>query len=124
MILRHLVKNKNKRKRFAHIGAGIVILIHSYERYESGIDSYILFGIAGLIFLAIAFLHPIIEKKVPWLDGLFFIIEGVLSIIVAIDFFHVGKKALPITFLFVAAFQFYMALKKSKKGIELHKLHH
>jgi DNA integrity scanning protein DisA with diadenylate cyclase activity len=124
MILRHLVKNKNKRKRFAHIGAGIVILIHSYERYESGIDSYILFGIAGLIFLAIAFLHPIIEKKVPWLDGLFFIIEGVLSIIVAIDFFHVGKKALPITFLFVATFQFYMALKKSKKGIELHKLHH
>jgi DNA integrity scanning protein DisA with diadenylate cyclase activity len=124
MILRHLVKNKNKRKRFAHIGAGIVILIHSYERYESGIDSYILFGIAGLIFLAIAFLHPIIEKKVPWLDGLFFIVEGVLSIIVAIDFFHVGKKALPITFLFVATFQFYMALKKSKKGIELHKLHH
>jgi DNA integrity scanning protein DisA with diadenylate cyclase activity len=124
MILRHLVKNKNKRKRFAHIGAGIVILIHSYERYESGIDSYILFGIAGLIFLAIEFLHPIIEKKVPWLDGLFFIIEGVLSIIVAIDFFHVGKKALPITFLFVATFQFYMALKKSKKGIELHKLHH
>lgn len=124
MILRHLVKNKNKRKRFAHIGAGIVILIHSYERYESGLDSYILFGIAGLIFLTIAFLHPIIEKKVPWLDGLFFIIEGVLSIIVAIDFFHDGKKALPITFLFVAAFQFYMALKKSKKGIELHKLHH
>jgi DNA integrity scanning protein DisA with diadenylate cyclase activity len=124
MILWHLLKNKNKRKRFAHIGAGIVILIHSYERYESGIDSYILFGIAGLIFLAIAFLHPIIEKKVPWLDGVFFIVEGVLSIIVAIDFFHVGKKALPITFLFVATFQFYMALKKSKKGIELHKLHH
>ncbi len=124
MILKHLVKNKNKRKTFAHIGAGIVILIHSYERYESGLGSYILFAIAGLIFLTIAFLHPIIEKKVPWLDGLFFIIEGILSIIVAIDFFHAGKKALPITFLFVAAFQFYMALKKSKKGIELHKLHH
>lgn len=124
MVLKHPVKDKNKRKRFAHIGAGIVILIHSYERYESGLGSYILFGIAGIIFLIIAFLHPIIEKKVPWLDGVFFIVEGVLSIIVAIDFFHVGKKALPITFLFVAAFQFYMALKKSKKGIELHKLHH
>ena len=124
MILNLLVKNIDKRKRFAHIGASIIILIHSHENYESGLHSYILFGIAGLIFLTIALLHPIIEKKVPWIDGFFFVIEGVLSIIVAIDFFHVGKKALPITFLFVAAFQFYMALKKSKKGIEHHKLHH
>ena len=124
MILRLLVKNKDKRKKIAHICAGIIILIHSYEKYESGHNSYILFGIAGILFLTIAILHPIIEKKAPWIDGFFFIIEAILSIIVAIDFFSMGKKALPVTYLLLAVFQIYMAFKKSKKGIELHKSTH
>ncbi len=124
MILQRLSKNRDKRKRYAHIGAGVVILIHSYEKYESGHESYLLFLFAGIIFLTIALLHPIIEKKAPWVDGVFFIIEGILSIIVALDFFHLGKKALPLTYLFLAGFQFYMAFKKSKKGIEVHKLNH
>ena len=121
MLLRLLIKNTEKRKQFAHIGAGIVILIHSYEKYEHGHDSYKLFAVAGCIFLTIAFLHPILEKKVPWIDGVFFIIEGILSIIVAFDYFLLGKKALPITYLALAGFQFFMAFKKSKKGIAHHK---
>ncbi|CAN5798421.1 hypothetical protein BH11BAC3_BH11BAC3_12040 [soil metagenome] len=124
MISRLMFKNRDKRKRFAHIGAGIVILIHSYEKYESGHNSYIFFGIAGLVFLTIALLHPIIEKKAPWVDGVFLIIEGILSIIVAIDFFHLGKKALPLTYLFLASFQFFMAFKRAKKGIAHHKSIH
>jgi DNA integrity scanning protein DisA with diadenylate cyclase activity len=121
MLLRLLTKNRDKRKRVAHIGAGVVILIHAYEKYDSGHNSYILFGIAALIFLTVAILHPTIEKKAPWIDGVFFIIEGILSLVVAYEFFHVGKKALPITYLFLACFQFFMAFKKSKKGIEHHK---
>ena len=121
MILRHLFKNRDKRKRFAHIGAGIVILIHSYEKFQGGHDSYKLFALAGLVFLSIAFFHPVIEKKAPWVDGVFFLIEGILSIIVAFDYFHLGKKALPITYLLLGIFQFFMAFRKSKKGIELHK---
>jgi hypothetical protein len=121
MLLKLLFKNRDKRKRYAHIGAGIVILIHAYEKYESAHDSYLFFAIAGLIFLTVAILHPTIEKKAPWIDGVFFIIEGILSLIVAYEFFHVGKKALPITYLFLACFQFFMAFKKSKKGIEHHK---
>ena len=120
MILRHLIKNRDKRKRFAHIGAGVVILIHSYEKFEGGHDSFKLFALAGLLFLSIAFLHPVIEKKAPWVDGVFLLIEGVLSIIVAIDFFHLGKKALPIVYVFLGLLQFFMAFRKSKKGIENH----
>jgi hypothetical protein len=66
MLLKLLFKNRDKRKRFAHIGAGIVILIHAYEKYESAHGSYLFFAIAGLIFLTVAILHPSIEKKAPW----------------------------------------------------------
>ena len=121
MILRYLIKNRDKRKRFAHIGAAVVIFIHSYEKYEGGHNTYKLFALAGLVFLLIAIFHPIIEKKVPWVDGVFFLIEGILSIIVAFDYFHLGKKALPITYLLLGIFQFFMAFRKSKKGIEHHK---
>lgn len=34
MLLRMLFKNRDKRKRYAHIGAGVVILIHAYEKIE------------------------------------------------------------------------------------------
>lgn len=122
MLLRYLIKNKDKRKRVAHVGAGIIILIHSYEKYEGGHESYKLFAIAGLVFMAIAVFHPFIEKKAPWIDGIFLSIEGILSIIIAFDFFHLGKKALPITYLVLAIFQFFMAFRKSKKGIEHHKI--
>lgn len=121
MLLRNLFKNRDKRERFAHIGAGIVILIHSYEKYEGGNDSYKLFALAGFIFLTVAFFHPKLEKKAPWVDGVFFLIEGLLSFIVAFDFFQLGKKALPIAYLFLGFLQFFMAFKKSKKGIENHK---
>lgn len=72
MLLINLFKNKDKRKRFAHIGAGIVILIHSYEKYEGEYDTYKFFALAGLIFLTFAFFHPTLEKKAPSIDGVFF----------------------------------------------------
>lgn len=121
MLLSRLIKNKDKRKRFAHIGAGLVILIHAYEKYEGGHDTYKLFAVAGIVFLLIAIFHPILEKKMPWIDGLFFLIEGALSIVVAFDYFHVGKKALPAAYLFLGLFQFFMAFRKSKSGLEHHK---
>lgn len=124
MLLRHWFKNREKRKRFAHIGAAVVIFIHAYEKYEHHNANYIPFTIAGIVFLSVALLHPVIEKKAPWVDGVFFVIEGILSFIVAADFFSVGKKALPITYLLLGVFQFFMAFRKSKKGIEEHRNHH
>jgi intracellular septation protein A len=123
MLLRQFFKTREKRKRFAHIGAAVVIFIHAYEKFDHHNPAYIPFTIAGIIFLTVALLHPVIEKKAPWVDGVFFVIEGILSVIVAVDFFNAGKKALPVTYLLLAIFQFFMAFRKSKKGIEAHKNH-
>ncbi len=122
MLLQHVFKNREKRKRFAHIGAGVVILIHSYDKYISGHEGYIPFAVAGFIFVALALFHPVIENKIPWIDGVFFVIEGILSLVVAYDALEVGKKAIPVAYLLLALFQFFMAFRKSKKGMEHHKL--
>jgi hypothetical protein len=124
MIFKSLLERRRKLKKYAHIVAGFVILIHAYEKYESGHGPYLIFTIAGLIFLSVAFFHRIIEKKAPWIDGFFFFIEGILSVFVAIDFFHMGKKALPYTYIFLSLIQFFMAFRKSRKGIEAHKNSH
>ena len=121
MLRRHLIKNDDKRKRVAHIGAAVVILINAYDNFESGQPIYKLFLVAGFVVLLLALFHHSIEKKAPWVDGVFFIIEGLLSLVVAFNYFHLGKKALPVTFVLLAVFQFYMALRKGKRGIAVHR---
>lgn len=120
MKLYHFIKNKEKRKRIAHIGAAVTILIHAYENYETGHHPYKIFLTAGIVVLIMALMHPIIEKKFPWVDGIFLIIEGILSLIIAYDLYSHGKKALPTTYLLLAIFQVYMAFKRGKKGIAAH----
>ena len=58
----------------------------------------------------------------PWSDGVFFAIEGILSLVVAYEFFHDGKKAIPIIYLVVGIVQFFLTIKFSKKGMNQHKL--
>ena len=122
MVFKKIIKNREKAKRFAHIIAGLTILIHSYSHYEIGHKTYLIFLIAAIIFLTVAILHPIIEKKAPWIDGVFFIIEGILSFIVAFEFFHEGKKSIPFIYLAVGCLQFFLAVRFSRKGINQHKL--
>ena len=119
-----MLKNRKKRKHLAHIVAGVVILIHSYDKYESGHGPYDLFAVAGCIFLAVALFHPVIQKKLPWIDGVFFSIEGSLSLIVAYDAFCSGKKAVPTAYLLLGLFQFFIAFRRSKKGVKQHTLNH
>ncbi len=110
-----------KKKKIAHIIAGMVILVHSFEKYESGHSSWLFFAIAGLIFISIALLHHTIEQKAPWIDGVFFAIEGLLSMAIAYDYFHMGKKGLPLTYLAAGLVQLAVAFMLSKKGIHRHK---
>ena len=111
-----LIKNREKAKRFAHIVAGLTILIHAFSHYETGHGTYVLFLIAGLVFLTVAILHPILEKKLPWIDGVFFAIEAILSLVISYEYFHLGKKAIPFIYLIVAIVQFGLAIRFSKKG--------
>lgn len=89
-------QNRNKRKQLAHIPAALTILLHAFERYAMDHSTYIFFLVAGLCFLSLVLFHKPIEKKLPWVDGAFFMIEGVLSTIVFFEFLHEGKKDDPL----------------------------
>ena len=110
------IKNKEKIKRFAHILAGAIILLHAYEKYESGHGPYLFFAISGIVFLTVAIFHHKLEKKISGVDSLFFIIEGILSMVVAYDYFHMGKKVLPFMYLFAGSVQIIIAFIKYRKG--------
>ena len=109
-------QNREKRQRLAHIIAAFIILINALDKYESGNSNYLLFGIAGLVFLIFAIVHSRIEHKVPWLDGVFFVIEGILSLLIAYDYYSMGKKALPLCLFAVGIFQLVLAYVKTKKA--------
>ena len=124
MILPNLHTHREKRKRLAHIIAGVVILLHAYERYETGHASYLFFAASGVVFLAIAIFHHRIAKKAAWADGVFFVIEALLSFLVACEYFDAGKKALPFCYLLVGILQIFLAFAKSKKGMQHQKTIH
>lgn len=114
-------RSGEKKKKIAHIVAGMVILIHSFEKYDSGHGSWLFFAIAGLVFISIALLHHTIEQKAPWIDGVFFVIEGILSLVIAYEYFHMGKKGLPLTYLAAGIIQLVVAFMLSRKGISQRK---
>lgn len=116
-----LIKNKDKKEKLAHILAGVIILVHAYEKFELGESSYIAFLFAGIIFLAVALLHHRLAKRFPYIDGVFFIIESIVYAIIAADYFHLGKKALPWCYVFVAVAYVFVAYKKAKQGALKHK---
>lgn len=99
------VQRKEKLKKISHILAGMIILLHAYEKYESEHSSYIYFALAGVIFLSVALFHHQLKSKFPWIDNSFFVIEAVLSLIIAYDYFHMGKVGLPFMYLFAGLLQ-------------------
>ncbi len=105
MELSKSLERKEKLKKISHILAGVIILFHAYEKYESGHGSYIFFVIAGVLFLSIASFHHQLKLKFPWVDNCFFVIEATLSLIIAYDYFHMGKVGLPIMYLIAGLFQ-------------------
>jgi intracellular septation protein A len=114
-------KDKATKTRFSHFGAGLVVLIHSYDRYEIG-HSYTVFLVAGSLMLLLALFHGIIEKRAVWIDGVFFLIEGSLSFYLAYDYYSLGKRALPLAYVCVALVQLIMARKKALKAVKKHLL--
>lgn len=106
--------NKGKKARIAHIIAGLVILIHAYEKFVAGHGPYWLFAIAGIVFILLAVFHHSLAQKFPWIDGVFFLIEGILSLVVAFEYFHAGKKALPIVYSATGVFLVFLAFWKMR----------
>lgn len=101
---------KSKLKKIAHFISGAVILLHGYERWETGHSTYPIFITAGILFIIIAVFHHKLSQRFRWIDGVFFMIESALSFVIAFEYFHVGKKALPIVWVVAGLLQMAMSI--------------
>jgi len=122
MFLKNSRKNKVLMQKIAHLLAGFVILINAYDRYTTGNPNYLLYLFAGLVFITVAILLPFINKKVPWVSVVFFLIESSLSFVIAFEYFIAGKSALPYAYLVVGLVQLIIPLIKSRKKASNEKL--
>jgi hypothetical protein len=111
---------KDKTKKLAHIFAGIIILVHAYEKYELDEGSWLIFLTAGIAFLLVAILHHRLVYIFPYVDGVFFFIEAILCAFIAVDYFVHGKKGLPWCYVIASAAYLFAAFIKGKKGKAIH----
>ena len=107
MLKEKLQSKKEKLKKASHIIAGMVILMHALERYESGHETHIVFAIAGIVFLSVAAFHHRLAKKFRFIDTLFFTIEAILSFVIAYEYLHAGKTGLPYVYIFAGLLQLF-----------------
>jgi uncharacterized membrane protein YobD (UPF0266 family) len=111
-------RHPETKEKIGHIIAGVIILVHAYEKFDLHESSYIFFLIAGLVFLSVAVFHHRLAKRFLYVDGVFFVIEGILNGIIAANYFHKGKKALPWCYVFVAIMYGVVAVIRARKGKE------
>ncbi|MEP6950937.1 MAG: hypothetical protein ABI863_16745 [Ginsengibacter sp.] len=112
--------NKEKKEKLAHILAGLIILVHAYEKYDLQESSYVFFFVAGIGFLSVALLHHRLAKHFQYVDGVFFVIEAVIYAVIAADYFHQGKRGLPWCYVFCTVAYIIVAFVKRKKGKARH----
>ena len=119
MLINRFIKDKEKAKKVAHIAAGFVILIHAYEKYESGHGSYLFFAIFGTIFIAIAFFHHEIARKISlgrW--RVFFYRSNFINNCCVRVFFMWVKRPYLLLICYYQFFNFLWLTKWGKKGLK------
>ena len=107
------------RKKIAHAIAGIVILIHGYEKWEHHSNLWWVFLFFGVLALALVANHKKLHHHFPSIDAVFFLIEGTLMFITAYYYFSHGKKYFPYGYIIAGilyvAMTFYKHRKLSRK---------
>jgi len=96
---------KEKLKKMPHIISGVLILLHGLERFDSGNGDYPVFLLAGIVFLGVALFHKKISRPFPTADVIFYAVEGLLSFLVAYEYWCAGKRGLPIAYIVAGIFQ-------------------
>src|SRR5688572_6667361 len=90
---------REKRNKFAHILAGIVILLHGYEKWLHHSGTAWIFLFFGLLVFVLVIFHDRIHHRFPAIDVVFFLIEGTLMFVTAYYYFSHHKKYLPYAYL-------------------------
>jgi uncharacterized membrane protein len=117
-------KKNEKRNKFSHILAGLVILLHGYEKLDTGhIASAIFFLVSGIIFLMIAVFHHKLVNHFKPVDAIFWFIEAVLAAIVSIDYFNEHKHYIQYAYILVATGYFIKSFILFKKA-PVHEVEH
>lgn len=98
-------ERKQRLSRFAHFLSGMLILVHGLDRYDAGRSLWPAFMGAGILIVLLAGFHARLARTWPGIDGVFFLIEALLSLAIMIEFMDAGKRGLPYMYLLAAIAQ-------------------
>lgn len=111
-------RRRGKIGTIAHVLTALVIIVHGYEKMEKGESSYPIFYIAGFVFLLIVALHKPISRHFKWSEGIFHFIEALVLFVIAYDYFHHGKTALPICYMIAGLGHIVASVVVGRKGMK------
>ena len=111
------IRRKGKYRTIAHILTSVVIILHGFEKMEKDEGSYWIFFLAGIVFLLVVALHKTIAAKFKSADSILHMIEALVLFVIAYDYFHHGKTALPLCYLGACLGHVIAAFFLARKGM-------
>ncbi len=106
-------------QKMMHFLAGVLVILHGLEDFESGYGSIFFYLVMGLTMLTLAFFQHGMEKKNPKLSGIIYWVEAIIIFFIAFAKFEEFKKFLPLVYIGIGILYFVsgysMIIKKIKK---------
>lgn len=113
-------KRTEAQQRFAHAMAGVLLLVHAFEKFEQHhVKAGTAFVLFGMAFVLYAWFHPRLHGHpiAPHLETGVFLIEGTAITITAAVYFHAGKKGLPACYMIAAVMYFVQAILQHRRNL-------
>lgn len=89
-----------------HLIAGLLVILHGVNECDKFHGSPLFYFISGSIMLLLFFCQATLEKRPGSSIGLIFLMEAVILSFIAFCYFELGKSALPLAYILIAAFFF------------------
>lgn len=108
-------------QKMMHFLAGVLVILHGLEDFESGYGSTLFYLILGLAMLTMAFFQNGMEKKNPKLSGLIYWMEAIIIFFIAFEKFEEFKKFLPMVYIGIGILYFISGYSMMMKKIKIKK---
>jgi hypothetical protein len=95
------MQTRERLQKMMHFLAGAIVILHGIEHMDTG-GAILFYLVIGVMMLTLAFFHEGVEKKFPKIAGGLYLLEAMVLLFIAFEYFEENKKILPLVYLIAA----------------------
>jgi hypothetical protein len=102
--------------KLVHALTALVIFLHGFDKLDKGEPGYWIFFLLGLLVVGLMIFHHRLAQRFRAVDSIFHIIEAIVLLIIAYEYYHHGAWGLQYGYALAAVGHIIGAILKAKKS--------